>query len=39
MDYEKVEILDQAESNFMLEMKELLHKVQYKSSLNRQLNA
>jgi hypothetical protein len=39
MDYENVEILDQAESNFKLEMKELLHIVQHKPSLNRQLNA
>ena len=39
MDYENVEILDQAESNFKLEMKELLHIIQHKPSLNRQLNA
>ena len=39
MDYENIEILDQAESNFKLEMKELLHIVQQKPSLNRQLNA
>ena len=38
MDYENVEILDQAESNFKLEMKELLHIIQHKPSLNRQLN-
>ena len=39
MDYENIEILDQAESNLKLEMKELLHIVQHKPSLNRQLNA
>ena len=38
MDYENVEILDTAESNFKLEMKELLHIVQRKPTLNRQLN-
>ena len=39
MAYEQVEVLDSAESNFKLEMKELLHIIQRKPSLNRQLNA
>ena len=36
--YDNVEILDTVESNFKLEMKELLHIVSRKTSLNKQLN-
>jgi hypothetical protein len=37
--YDDVEILDSADSNFKLECKELLHIVQNKPSLNRQLGS
>lgn len=39
MQFDKVEILDSADSNFKLECKELLHIIQRKPSLNKQLNA
>ena len=39
MRFDKVEILDSADSNFKLECKELLHIIQHKPSLNKQLNA
>ena len=38
MAYDEVEILDTAETNFKLEMKELLHIIQHKPTLNKQLN-
>ena len=37
--YDNVEILDRADSNFKLEIKELLHIVSKKPSLNKQLNS
>ena len=37
--YDNVQILDTVESNFKLEMKELLHIVSKKPSLNKQLNS
>ena len=37
--YENVEVLDRADSNFKLEIKELLHIVPKKPSLNKQLNS
>ena len=39
MAYDKIEILDTAESNFKLEIKELLHIISNKPKLNKQLNA
>ena len=39
MAYDKIEILDTAESNFKLVIKELLHIVNSKPSLNKQLNS
>ena len=39
MDYDEVEILDNADSNQKLEIKELLHIIKEKPPLNRQLNA
>ena len=38
MDFQNVEILDTADNDFKLKMKELLHIVCHKPSLNRQLN-
>ena len=38
MTYERVEILDSSESNFKLELNELLHIIARKLSLNKQLN-
>ena len=38
IEYEKIEILDTAETNFKLEIKELLQIIKHKPSLNRQLN-
>ena len=38
MQFDKVEILDSADSNFKLLCKELLHIIQLKPSLNKQLN-
>ena len=37
--YDNVEIIDRADSNFKLEIKELLHIVSKKPSLNKQLNS
>ena len=39
MAYDDVEIVDTAESNLKLEIKELLHIIKEKPSLNKQLNA
>ena len=39
MAYDEVEIIDQAESNQKLEIKELLHIIKEKPLLNKQLNA
>ena len=39
MDYENVEIIDHAENDTKLKIKELLHILKRKPSLNRQLNA
>ena len=39
MAYEEVEVIDKAESNQKLEIKELLHIIREKPSLIRQLNA
>ena len=39
MAYDNVEILDRADSNFKLEIKELLHILSKKPSLNKQLNS
>ena len=38
MDHENVEVLDSADSDFKLKLKELLHIVCHKPTLNRQLN-
>lgn len=37
MDYENVEIIDEADSNYKLELKELLQIIGRKPSLNKQL--
>jgi hypothetical protein len=39
MAFERVEILDTADSNYKLELKELLHIIHHKPTLNRQLNS
>ena len=39
MAYDDVEVIDKAESNQKLEIKELLHIIKDKPSLNKQLNA
>ena len=38
IDFENVEILDRADNNLKLEVKELLHIVKHKPSLSKQLN-
>lgn len=39
MAYDEVEVIDQAESNQKLEIKELLHVIKEKPFLNKQLNS
>jgi hypothetical protein len=39
MDYDNVKILNSAESDFRLKLKELLHIVKRKPALNKQLNS
>ena len=39
MDYDNVQIIDQASNDMKLKIKELLHIIQRKPSLNRQLNS
>jgi hypothetical protein len=38
MDYEYIQLIDRASSNFKLRMKELLHILNEKPELNKQLN-
>jgi hypothetical protein len=38
MDYENIEIIDKASTDFKLRMKELLHILKRKPELNKQLN-
>jgi hypothetical protein len=39
MDYEKIQVIDRASSNFKLKMKELLHILKEQPKLNKQLNS
>ena len=38
MDYENIQVIDRASSNFKLRMKELLHILKEQPELNKQLN-
>jgi len=39
MDYDNIEVIDQAENGMKLRIKELLHILKEKPTLNKQLNA
>ncbi len=39
MDYENIQVIDRASSNFKLRMKELLHILKEQPELNKQLNS
>jgi len=39
MDYENIQVIDRASSNFKLRMKELLHILKEQLELNKQLNS
>ena len=39
MDYDNIEVIDRASSDFKLRMKELLHILKRKPILNKQMNA